>query len=116
MYKIIGADGQVYGPITAEQLRQWIAEGRANGQTMAQPEGSTEWKPLSSFPEFAEATVTSALTGPPPLTAATTTAQPPIPNYLIQAILCTILCCPPFGIPAIVFAAQVNGRVARGDI
>ena len=33
MYKIIGADQKEYGPVTAEQLRQWIAEGRVNGQT-----------------------------------------------------------------------------------
>ena len=28
MYKIIGQDGKEYGPITAEQLRQWISENR----------------------------------------------------------------------------------------
>jgi len=52
MYKIIGADGKEYGPITAEQLRQWIAEGRANAQTRVLLEGTSEWKPLSAFPEF----------------------------------------------------------------
>jgi hypothetical protein len=40
----------------------------------------------------------------------------PIPNYLVQAILVTLFCCPPFGIPAIVFAAQVNSKAAAGDI
>jgi len=39
-----------------------------------------------------------------------------IPNYLAQAILVTLLCCLPLGIPAIVFAAQVNGKVAAGDV
>jgi hypothetical protein len=39
-----------------------------------------------------------------------------IPTHLPQAILATIFCCLPFGIPAIVFASQVNGRVAAGDI
>jgi hypothetical protein len=57
MYKIIGADGNEYGPVTAEQLRQWIAEGRANAQTKVQAEGSTEWKALSEFPEFTSAFV-----------------------------------------------------------
>ena len=38
-----------------------------------------------------------------------------IPNYLVQAILVTICCCLPAGIVAIVYAAQVNGRVASGD-
>jgi hypothetical protein len=27
VYKIIGADGHAYGPATAGQLRQWMAEG-----------------------------------------------------------------------------------------
>lgn len=39
-----------------------------------------------------------------------------IPNYLTQAIMVTFCCCVPFGIPAIVFAAQVNGKLAAGDI
>ncbi|MFH0794384.1 MAG: CD225/dispanin family protein [bacterium] len=39
-----------------------------------------------------------------------------IPNYLVPAILCTIFCCVPFGIPAIVYAAGVEGKAARGDL
>ncbi|HET9478152.1 MAG TPA: CD225/dispanin family protein [Pyrinomonadaceae bacterium] len=38
-----------------------------------------------------------------------------IPNYLVPAILSAI-CCFPLGIISIVFAAQVNGKVAAGDI
>jgi Domain of unknown function (DUF4190)/GYF domain 2 len=52
MYRILGADGKVYGPISAEQLRQWIAENRANAATYALPEGAPEWKPLGTIPEF----------------------------------------------------------------
>lgn len=54
MYKIIGADGKEYGPVTAEQLRQWIREGRSNAQTKVQAEGATEWKTLDQFSEFAD--------------------------------------------------------------
>ena len=43
-------------------------------------------------------------------------AVPHIPNYLVQAILVTVLCCLPAGIVSIVYAAQVNGKVAAGDI
>jgi hypothetical protein len=52
MYKIIGADQKQYGPISGEQIRQWISEGRVNGQTIACAEGSEEWKPIAEFPEF----------------------------------------------------------------
>jgi hypothetical protein len=53
MYKLIGADGQEYGPVSAEMLRQWVAEGRANGLTRVLPENSTEWKLLRDLPDFA---------------------------------------------------------------
>lgn len=39
-----------------------------------------------------------------------------IPNYLVQSILVSLFCCLPLGIPAIVFAAQVNSKVQLGDI
>ena len=55
MYHIIGADNQPHGPIDANTLNQWIAQGRANGQTMTCAEGSQEWKPLATYPEFAPA-------------------------------------------------------------
>ena len=49
--------------------------------------------------------------------AASSQAPPQrIPNYLAQAIIVTLLCCLPLGIPAIVFAAQVNGKIQAGDI
>ncbi len=55
MYKIIGADQKAYGPVSPEQIRQWIIESRVNGQTQVQVEGSEEWRPLSTFSEFADA-------------------------------------------------------------
>ena len=39
-----------------------------------------------------------------------------IPNHLAGSILAMIFCCQPFGIPAIVYAAQVNSRIVAGDI
>jgi hypothetical protein len=54
MYKIIGADQREYGPVPVEQVRKWIAEGRANAQTKAWSAGNSEWKTLADFPEFAD--------------------------------------------------------------
>jgi len=53
MYKIIGSDGQQYGPVSAEQLRTWLEQNRVNAQTLIQPDGAAEWKPVSTFAEFA---------------------------------------------------------------
>lgn len=53
MYKIIGCDGKEYGPVSAEQIRAWLREGRATMQTLTQPMGGGDWRPLASLPEFA---------------------------------------------------------------
>jgi len=42
-------------------------------------------------------------------------ARPTVPNYLVQAILVTVFCCLPCGIVAIIYAAQVNGKLQAGD-
>jgi hypothetical protein len=39
-----------------------------------------------------------------------------VPNYLVHSILATLCCCLPFGIVAIVYAAQVNTKLAAGDL
>ncbi|HRZ56773.1 MAG TPA: DUF4339 domain-containing protein, partial [Candidatus Paceibacterota bacterium] len=54
MFKMIGGDGREYGPATVEELSVWILDHRANGQTMVQVEGRSEWQPLSTVPEFDE--------------------------------------------------------------
>lgn len=38
-----------------------------------------------------------------------------VPNYLVPAIISAV-CCFPLGIIGVIFAAQVNGKVAAGDI
>jgi len=52
MYKIIGTDQKEYGPVSAQQIIQWIGQGRLNAQSKAQLDGG-EWKSLGQFPEFA---------------------------------------------------------------
>jgi hypothetical protein len=74
-YKIIGGDQQQYGPVSADELRQWIAEGRLSGQSFALAEGGTEWKPLVAFPEFAAALGSQAAARPPLAAAPVDPAQ-----------------------------------------
>ncbi len=80
-YKVIAGDQKEYGPATADILRRWLAEGRLTGQSLVQAEGSNEWKPLASLPEFADALRAQVGLWPaagalaPPLAAATWSAQ-----------------------------------------
>ncbi len=54
MYYIQGADQKEYGPISADQLRQWITENRLNRFSPARADGESLWKTLGDFPEFAD--------------------------------------------------------------
>jgi TM2 domain-containing membrane protein YozV len=86
MYKIVGVDGQQYGPVSAEEIRRWIADKRVNAQTLVQMEGTQEWKPLGSFSEFA-----SELKSVPPPIAPPPTAVASRASNKIPAGICGIL-------------------------
>ena len=60
MYYIQGADQKEYGPVSADQLRQWISENRLNRFSPARADGESLWKTLGDFPEFAEVLVGAA--------------------------------------------------------
>jgi hypothetical protein len=123
MYKVMGADGNEYGPVDISQVQDWLRANRLNAQSMVQPVGGSEWKPLADYPELA-ALLRPAPPPVPPFPASTALPPSPrpvaysqtVPTYLIPAILCTLLCCMPLGIPAIIYATQVTSKEARGDI
>jgi hypothetical protein len=66
-YTIIGGDGKEYGPVTGDDVQQWIAEGRLNAQSRAKSESDAEFRELAQFPELAEALKTSAERAPSPI-------------------------------------------------
>ena len=125
MYKIIGADGREYGPITVDQLRDWIAQGRATAQTKALAEGASEWKPLTEYLEFAPWLART----PPSWSAPAPISITPIPRTnsmasaaLVMGILsmtCGMCCCGccyglPFNVLGIVFALVALSQI-RND-
>lgn len=66
-YIIIGGDQKEYGPIHADDVRQWIAEGRLNEHSLIKAEGDAEFRALGIFSEFASAFApTSAIPKLPP--------------------------------------------------
>ena len=114
VYKIIGADGREYGPITIDVLRQWISEGRANRETKVLPDGATEWKTVADLPELTP-TAPARPPGPPPtLTAPGPISITPTPRNNPLAVagltlgiigLTVGLCCCyglPFSVPGLV--------------
>lgn len=127
MYRIIGADGREYGPISREMLRQWIGEGRANAQSWVQVEGAGGWQALGTMAEFAPAFGGAATgTAKPPVAAPMTIAPVTVPrrtNSLataslvmgLLAITCGCCCCYgfPFNLLGVVFGALALTQINR---
>ena len=116
MYKIIGADQKEYGPVSADQLRQWIAEGRVNGQTKVQAADATEWKAMADVPEFAAVLPKTPTPAPAPAVPITPLPTQPVNSQLavwamITGVLSLVCCC---GIAAPV--AIVLGAVALSQL
>src|ERR1700722_37373 len=118
MYKIIGADQKEYGPVSADQLRQWITEGRVNGQTKVQAADATEWKAMADIPEFfGVLPKTQPATHTTPTTIHPLPAQPGNSQMAIWSMisgLCSLLCC--CGFWAVAPLAIVLGAVALSQL
>lgn len=71
---MIGGDGREYGPVTGTQLREWIAQRRANAATRIRRADQKDFSPLGSWPEFAEPKGASE-NPPPPAPPALDSAQ-----------------------------------------
>ncbi|MBI5387572.1 MAG: DUF4190 domain-containing protein [Verrucomicrobia bacterium] len=128
-YKVIGTDRKEYGPISGDQVRQWIAERRLNALSLGQAEGSGEWKPLSMTLEFQGALSNVA---PPPEIAALPLPASIYPRTNGMAVLGLVMgimtvtfggcCCYgfPFNILGVIFScvaiSQINSnpQVERG--
>jgi len=92
MYRVIGVDGQSYGPVTADQLRGWINEHRVNAQSLVVREGTNDWKPLSSCAEFVvDVKGPPVVPGVPPLMAPLPPSESTRASNKIPAGVCGIL-------------------------
>ena len=121
MYKILGSDQKEYGPVGGDQVRLWLIERRINANTLARIEGATDWKPLSSFPEF-----TSTIGIVTPTFAQEAVVVPTTGNNsmavlgMISSCFGLLCCCggPLFSVLGIVFSciglAQINQNPREG--
>lgn len=123
--------GSQAGPITEEELRSKIASGSVKPDDLVWHDGMGDWQAVSKTTELASALAPATMpdAGRPASTSAPSPYQSPVtqvtgntqlhygpdvPTYLWQSIVVTILCCWPLGIPAIVFAAKVEGLKRSG--
>jgi hypothetical protein len=114
MYQIFATDGKQYGPVNADQVRQWIREQRVTPQTPVWVTGSPAWVAASTLPEFAGAFPRSAppRIGPPGPNVLILPAASPSHSMAKTGMVCGILsitigcCCGglPFNILGLVFS------------
>ena len=122
MYYIIGADQKEYGPVAVEEIRTWIAEGRANGQTLARLEGGP-WKPLSTFPEFVSSLGAIPQPAPPvPLVQTSLGGRTPAMNGMavaglvmgIISVTVGLFCCGVvFNVLGVIFSLVALSQIKR---
>ncbi|HUC84571.1 MAG TPA: DUF4190 domain-containing protein [Candidatus Acidoferrales bacterium] len=104
-YRIIGADGKTYGPVGPEQIRQWLAQGRADNRTPVYVEGAGNWSYLGLLPEFAD----TFAHAPPTIGAVRPVAAPRGTNgFAVAGLICSLLsclccCCVPLNLLALIF-------------
>lgn len=115
MFKILGHDQKEYGPVTADVLRQWIAERRANAQTMVQADGTGRFRPLGEFPEFHPALAAASAAAAPRWTVTTAPAPPPPSGLAVASLVLGILgfCLAIPSIPAVITGHMALRRIRR---
>ena len=64
LYKVVGDDKKIYGPINGEKVLQWLAEERIDPTSLVQMEGSSEWTQLE---KLGDAIRRGPIPLPPPL-------------------------------------------------
>ena len=62
-------DGKKYGPVSGQDLRQWLAEGRLKPTDHVWTEGMVGWVPLHTVEEFSNAPVPQTYAQVPTQTA-----------------------------------------------
>ena len=119
-YTVIGNDGKSYGPISAEQVRQWIKQGRVESRTPVFVEGAADWTFIGLRPEFAAEFPENPPPIMPPKTGQSAGATVPVRTNSLATwgLACGILgwtccgCCAPFDILGLTFSiialVQIN--------
>ena len=121
-YRIVGADGKVYGPIELDQIQRWLAEGRADNRTPVYVEGASNWTYLGLLPELS-----AAFAAPPPALGGTTASAAPARGtngFATAGLIFGLLswaccCCLPLNLLGLVFSiialVQIQSQPQRQE-
>ena len=124
-YFYVAANGEQAGPVSGENLKQC----GVTKETLVWCSGMADWEKAGNVSElkplFEEVPPIPSVSPVPPVPSSPVSTVSPDPspepvgkcpdNYLVQSILVTLLCCVPFGIVAIINAADVEKFWNRGE-
>ena len=104
-YRIVGQDGKTYGPVTAEQIREWLAQGRVDSRTPVFLDGAADWTFVGLLPEFSPQATTPTL-GPlrPDLAPAQKNNGFAVAGFVCGLISLVCCCGCPFSLLGIIFS------------
>ena len=97
-------------------LDKYREQWKDSGARAVEGVGSTGYSPPPYQHQYQGAYQAPPYEPPPYRAAAQYGSLPHIPSYLGWAIAVLILCFWPTGIPAVVYASQVDNKLIRGDI
>ena len=126
MYTISDQNNELHGPVDEETIRQWIAEGRVDAQTLIQKNESSslygrgeDFQTAASFPEFVDAVSGG---GPPPIGSTVSPHQLPTQGTngmaitgMVIGILSIVSIYPCLGLPFNILGT-IFSYVALGQI
>lgn len=128
------SDGAQHGPVSAEELAGLVFDG----DVLVWCKGMKDWTPASEVDELKDILGTTPPPPPPPPGSGVSSLPPRPPvqssagaqpaaaplkeptNYMVYAILATVLCCVPTGIASIIYtnkatAAWTAGKYAEAE-
>jgi hypothetical protein len=86
MYRVIGSDGKEYGPVSEEELRLWLAQGRLTAESKIKAEGTQEWKRIGEWPRLG-----ALVSGPVPPLATPGAGTPVVSGLAIASFVLGVL-------------------------
>ena len=115
-YYYLDKNNQQQGPVAGESL----PEHGVKGNTLVWTSGMAEWTPAFAVEELATLFKPGEGSVPPPPPVDTPKQPNGTPNeqkpdnLLVWSILCTVLCCLPLGIAAIIYSVKVDNLWSQG--
>ena len=113
-YTIKGTDGAEYGPVSTEELQHWIAQSRCTRESLVKVDGSGEWVPLATLPEFQDAFAAPPAPAPASAEGGVSTVIPykNVPALIAYYVGVFCIICPPLlCFPAIILGVIGLRRV-----